>query len=671
MNILEAIESLKQAGPLNVIWGAGCSYAGPNAATWLAFDLKVNAKLAVAGPEGLHDALLSLDRKTRREKTARFGMNWAHICLAELLRTGAVARVLTANFDDGVVNTSAALDLMPELYEEEFPELAQSATPAVYLLGDAEPATTGGLIQRGAQTGPWLVIGCSGEHFGLREALLGVPRFEHGLYWAGYFNQRMPTAFSRELFQEKRNAHFLGGFDSDSLLAYLLRGLGEFPPQFIRDGESAGAPNGKPMDQLRAWSDRVSEQAQKVRERAPVAARELLQKAEKAADAEYETLVAQAVRQYELHFRCLPGSGYAGALFLGLLAEKRSPRRAAALREKGLEWIRRYPAGKGMEAMEARQVAESYAHLARFRTGSEADALYTRAEQALPAEVSGRFGAFVLDQCADLLCQWADQERNERSADIFERARRKYTDTQRLHPDKRERLFRFAQALRQRAMAISGEDALELLAQARGAAGELVGEDGADLAAWQLLGLIVVAEAEKSPGPQTARLQEAAVFFRKAISLREEAAASILQNWAAALGAMAMSRNGAEALELYAAASEKFGESEALKADSRALRKNWSSALLREARERGGSGEVFERAREQAEKANAIDAGSGAYNLACIAAELGQQDDVAKYLLQSAEFGQIMPLSHTLRDVNFEKYRAELWFRKLLDEIYG
>src|SRR5215472_12210503 len=99
MGIAKTIEQLRQAGPLNIVWGAGCSYAGPHAAKALLQSLRVNCRLKIDGPEGVHDALMTLDPQTRREKTGRWASNWAHLSLAELFRTGRAARVLTANFD--------------------------------------------------------------------------------------------------------------------------------------------------------------------------------------------------------------------------------------------------------------------------------------------------------------------------------------------------------------------------------------------------------------------------------------------------------------------------------------------------------------------------------------------------------------------------------------------
>jgi len=397
---------------------------------------------------------------------------------------------------------------------------------------------------------------------------------------------------------------------------------------------------------------------------------ELLQEAATARDDEYRALVERAIREYELSLGQLPCSGFMASSSLGSLAEKRSPREATRLRHKGLEWIQQYPAGQLMKAMEARQIADAYTNLARFRTGPPADALFVKAEQALASTTPDRLGVFLLDQWADLLCQWADQERNSESDAIFSRAQQKFAEAQRLDPNKQERLLRYCQALRQRAGAISGDRALELLATARAAAEELLSDDGRDATVWHFLGQAAVLEAQKRPGPGPDWRATADRCFEEALKLRPDSAGGILCNWAAALGVFAAERSGEEALELYGQADEKFRESEKLKPASRALRKNWSSLLLREARERGGSAELWERAGQQAEKANAIDPGSGAYNLACIGVEVGDREAVERWLVLSAEYGQIAPLSHILRDVEFESIRLEPWFRRLLDSIF-
>src|SRR5262245_45398875 len=106
--------------------------------------------------------------------------------------------------------------------------------------------------------------------------------------------------------------------------------------------------------------------------------------------------------------------------------------------------------------------------------------------------------------------------------------------------------------------------------------------------------------------------------FEEAVSLRPDRSGLILGNWALGLGLLAMSRSGAEAFELYAQANEKCLESEKMDNKSWELRVNWSAILVREARERDGPPDLWEGATRQAARAEAINPGSGAYNLACI-----------------------------------------------------
>jgi len=80
--------------------------------------------------------------------------------------------------------------------------------------------------------------------------------------------------------------------------------------------------------------------------------------------------------------------------------------------------------------------------------------------------------------------------------------------------------------------------------------------------------------------------------------------------------------------------------------------------------------ECWDRARRHAERADAIETGESGYNLACIAAEMDDRENVARWLEHAAAYGKIQPLSHILGDVSFERFRHEAWFRKLLDGIF-
>lgn len=165
-------------------------------------------------------------------------------------------------------------------------------------------------------------------------------------------------------------------------------------------------------------------------------------------------------------------------------------------------------------------------------------------------------------------------------------------------------------------------------------------------------------------------MDEADRCVGEAVKSKPGKAGGILVDWALSRGRFAMSRSGGEAFEFYARANEKLREAEEIVPEPRALRLNWSAILLGEARERGGPTELWESAKTQAEKAEVIDRGFGAYNLACIASNLGDRRNVEGWLTVSADYGHILALSQILRDVNFQTICSEPWFRKLLDRIF-
>jgi len=659
MQIAQMIEALAGSGPLNVVWGAGCSYAGPEGERTLISELRFNHQQKVSKPQEIHQALLNLTPEKRLSATRKYGVDWAHVCLAELLRTGRVARVLTTNFDDGILKGITVAGILPELYDRHFPELSKSATPCIYSLGETGSTEVAGLIERGAQIGPWLIVGSSGHHFGLANALRSVPRFEHALYWAGYLAEATPEPV-QELFTSERNAHFLTGFDAASLMAYLVRGLGEFPPAFIAKNCTAVAKT--PGEQLYRWIHPASDGVYRIRDSFLNKARQVLTGAGALRGEAYETAVAEGIWNWENYLRWSPGIGHAAASSLRTLAEKQTPREAQRLLAKALAFQADPPTEDLSAVLHAAELARVYLHLARYRTGPSAAQLFAKGEAAL-AVAPNALPGYGSAEWAKLLAAWAGQEQDSQSMAIFERAREKFREVCTINP-KLEPRFEYAQALLHAASWADRDHALEWLSEAR----ELA--QGDQPGVLQFLGILSLVRARKDLLRTAELVAEAARHFQRAIELLPPAAGDLLGCWAAALGELAMERQGREALQFYAAADQKFRESEAAGRETRALRKNWSSVLLREARERGGPPELWDRARRQAERADEIDPGSGAYNLACIAAESGDGAAVEAHLVRSAEHGQIMPLSHIRRDINFQTLLGEPWFEQLLADLF-
>ena len=692
MKTNQLIGALRERSSINFIWGSGCSGLYRSSITMpgdpaireavkkyddkdpLLSQIKRNFFNRTAGLEDAHSCLLAL-HPHERKRVLDCQTNWSNICMAELLRIGRAARVLTTNFDGSLVRATATFRMTPPLYQRDFPELRDAATPCIYLLGDAPPEILAGLLGRGAATGPWIVIGCSGKHFGLSRTLLSVDRYEQGLYWVGHFQEEPPAELRDGLFTSQRNAQWITGFDADSFMTSLLRELGEFPPpQLVPEGKKV-----KPAACLAAFESRRPEGT----DLRPIMPE--VQRLETAGSEEVQAFMEKYAREQDLSFRA--GHFALGlGLVAGLLAAHHSPRLMKPFLIRAAEL---------MEPDAPTDVNGSFSQLccklAEYSYGERARQWYARADACFAKMDFGpSCGAPVpyghLRGWAKMLAEWACFEPSEQSEAIFDRARATILDGlakwkeraaaprpsflgTRTDPFDRHRKLAiqgFIPEFHRRARMVPPARALELLAEARHWLEELRSDQGVYA---NSLAKHLFREAEVAPDRQAALIGEAEDQFRTLLRLFPDKTAATLRDWAGALGGLAKARSGEAALARYAEADRKFGEAEQIEACA-VLYSNWSSLLIDEARERGGPAELWERARGFAERADALEAGKGSYNLACIAAETGDREGIAPCLERSAQYGKITRLSHILNDASLKQFRHDPWFRELLDGIF-
>jgi hypothetical protein len=685
MQIVQLIEALRNSSPINFIWGSGCSGLYRSSITYpgdrsideavkkydsdpLLSEIKRKFFHRTAGLEDVHSCLLALNDYARKQ-VLNCRTNWANICAAELLRTGHAARVLTTNFDGSLVRATATFGMMLPLYKGDYPELRHASTPSIYLLGSAAPEIVAGLVERGAATGPWIVVGTIGMHLGLSQTLLSVNRFEQGLYWVGHFHESPPVELRDGFFQPERNAHWITGFDADSFMAYLLRGLGEFPPPaLLPDGRK-----NEPQRCLKTFEDQ--------RPRPPDLPSMLpeVDRLQRADGPEVRAFLEKLATDEELAVRA-GHPAFAFGHVAHTLAEHRSPLEMKPFLSKAASLMEADAPGFGAN------FTQVCCKLAQYSYGERADQWYARADASFSQMDFGpQCGAIMpyghLPRWAELLAEWACFESSEQSEAIFKRARAKFLEAIARSAEAADSPARAEAAGRYRKTAIAGfipnyhrrarmispDQARPLLEEARKWLEELRPDE---LSYADLLARHLFREAEVAPERQVALLAEAEEQFRTLLRLVPRQAATVLCNWASALGDLAMARSGEEALRLYGQAGRKFQEVEHINPDLPLLQKNWSSLLIREARVRGGAPELLEQARRHAAHVDAIVTGDGGYNLACIAAETNDRESIVQWLSHSADYGRIPRLSHILRDVSFERHRQELWFRKLLDGIF-
>ncbi|HEX8245813.1 MAG TPA: hypothetical protein VF541_20030 [Longimicrobium sp.] len=253
-----AKKELKTGGVLLV--GAGCSAtAGIPLAAEFVEEIRREHRAAyerAAPTKSYPDCMKALLPGVRQQLIAHYVdkvtcINWAHVCIAALLKHGFVDRILTTNFDNLIVRACALLGEFPAVYD-----LAVSPTfkPAVippkavfHLHGqhtgfvmkntleevDAQAEVLRPVFEDIGRKRPWIVVGYSGLNDPVFKLLAEVPRFEFGLDWVGFGDREPDEHVRTELLDDARYAYYVRGYDADSFFVTLAQQLSIFPPDVV------------------------------------------------------------------------------------------------------------------------------------------------------------------------------------------------------------------------------------------------------------------------------------------------------------------------------------------------------------------------------------------------------------------------------------------------------
>jgi hypothetical protein len=179
------------------------------------------------------------------------------------------------------------------------------------------------------------------------------------------------------------------------------------------------------------------------------------------------------------------------------------------------------------------------------------------------------------------------------------------------------------------------------------------------------------AQARKSEGSTADGLYKAAYKGYAEVLLDDPLRAEALYNWGFALLHQAKTKTGDEAARLYQDAIAKFSFCMLINPDYLGAAINGGVAYMDLARLKGAKpdDELYELAKKQFEKANAIQAGTASYNLACIYGLRGDNDACLKALKNARDKVTLPEAGDILNDPDLVTVKEQKWFVEFMESL--
>ena len=682
-DIVEIVKDAKDRGKgCNLLIGAGCSVTAgvPSAAGFVKIiEEKYDSAYSRAKIKTYPACLAELTLSQRRDLIASYvdaaQINWAHICMALLIKSGYVDRVLTTNFDLLAVRACALLGEFPAIYDIAASQLFKPADipdKAVFYLHGQRTGfilinTEADFHQHLGLLGPvfedagrgqvWIVVGYSGESDPVFEHLAGVPLFDKGLFWIGYKNSEPARHVRDRLLHPGKGAFLTSGFDADAFFITLTQKLEIFPPDFIR----------KPfthLDQSFALLTPYPIPGQSAAEGVTHTPRSWI----KNAIQQYEDKVVLDVSG-EVSGEVLDTPGFlnVAANFL-MMAGKYDA--VVGLKEH----YEKTPSPELAETLAWAFImqANTLNDQAKTKDRSEADQLWQLAGDKCQAalEIKPDLHA-ALNNWGLTLYRQAITKSGDEADRLLQLAGDKYQAALQIKSDKHEALNNWGIALGDQAKTKAGPEADQLW-QLAGEKYQAVLEIKPNLhEALNNWGNDLYNQAKTKDGPEADRLwQLAGEKYQAALAIKPNLHEA-LYNWGSALSDQAKTKSGDEADRLFQLAGEKYQAAIEIKPDMHVAPNNWGLALLNQAQKKSGheADQLFDQSLEKLSRAEAIKPGSGSYNLACLSALRGNAEECRTWLQKAKQYGTLPYLAHLQSDSDLDRVREQSWFQEFLETL--
>ena len=167
-------------------------------------------------------------------------INWAHICIALLMKSGYVDRVMTTNPGPILSKACALMGEFPPVFDcvaqhINWPDLLADKA-IIHLYGQKfgnRPDSLDGAFEVTGGKGPWVVVGHKGEKDPVYEQLQKAATFDEGLHWVISNSAENNKDVLGEILTKEKNGFHIGEHDADAFFISLTQKLMIFPPDII------------------------------------------------------------------------------------------------------------------------------------------------------------------------------------------------------------------------------------------------------------------------------------------------------------------------------------------------------------------------------------------------------------------------------------------------------
>lgn len=258
-DLVDVIKKSKELGyKINLLIGAGCSVSAgiPSANEFVKIIAKTYTREYNKCEKRTYaECMKRLTPIERRDLISKYvnssKINWAHLCIAQLIKNEYIDRVLTTNFDNLIVKACSIVQEYPAIYDltsyTEFRTDLMLDKSILYLHGqyngfilcntesevNTQKENIESIFCELNRNSVWIIVGYSGENDAIRDLLASQDVNENRLFWVGYNNDSPSKYVEEKILSEEKYSFFIKGYDADKFFISLTKSLNCFPPKII------------------------------------------------------------------------------------------------------------------------------------------------------------------------------------------------------------------------------------------------------------------------------------------------------------------------------------------------------------------------------------------------------------------------------------------------------